>query len=188
MEDVSDVSRSLSRLVAAHRAADAEEGRHRDHVLRFLAEAKRPMDRNVYEPGHITGSAFVVSEDGRRVLLIHHAKLKKWMQPGGHVEAGETDACEVARREAQEEVGVRTAEGSGELLDVDVHTIPARGEQPEHFHFDLRYLFLVPAGEIAAADEVLDAKWFELAEAEAMEIDPGVRRMIRKVRERFGTA
>lgn len=185
MENLSDVSRSLSRLVEAHRAADAEERKHRDHVLRFLAEAKRPMDRNEFEPGHITGSAFVVSDDGRRVLLIHHAKLRKWMQPGGHVEAGETDVREVARREAQEEVGVVTAPGTGELLDIDVHTIPARKDQPEHFHFDLRYLFLVPHGAIATTDEVLDARWFELGEAEAMEIDPGVRRMIRKVRERF---
>ena len=67
------------------------------------------------------------------------------------------------------------ADGVGELLDVDVHTIPARKEQPEHFHFDLRYLFLVPHGAITTTDEVLDARWFELGEAEAMEIDPARR-------------
>lgn len=187
MTDCADVSRALSQLVSKHRADDEAEAKHRDHVLRFLAESQRPMDRNVFEPGHITGSAFVVSDDGRKVLLIHHAKLQKWMQPGGHAEAGETDARHVARREALEEVGVATPDDAGQLLDIDVHTIPARKDQPEHFHFDLRYLFLVPAGEIASTDEVTDARWFHWHEAEALDIDPGVRRMIRKAQQHFAT-
>jgi 8-oxo-dGTP pyrophosphatase MutT (NUDIX family) len=143
------------------------------------------MDRSVYDPGHITGSAFIASDDGRRTLLIHHAKLNRWLQPGGHAEAGETDARHVARREAEEEVGIVTPPDDGQLLDVDVHTIPARGDQPAHFHFDLRYLFLVPHREVRAAAEVLDARWFTLDEADAVVNEAGLRRMIAKLRARF---
>ena len=176
----------LLEVVRAHIALDENEMMDKDRVLRFVGASANPMDRTVFDPGHITGSAFVASDDGRRVLLIHHAKLNRWLQPGGHAEAGETDAREVARREAREEVGLETDADAGELFDIDVHTIPARADQPAHFHFDLRYLFLVPQGEVTAADEVLDAKWFELDEAERMVNEHGLRRMIRKLRDRFG--
>ena len=182
----SNEARRLFQTVEAHVPLDAEEAKHRDHVLRFLSTAERPLDRNVYDPGHITGSAFVASDDGSRTLLIHHAKLNRWLQPGGHAEAGEVDARHVARREAEEEVGLATEDDAGELFDIDVHASPARGaDQPAHYHFDLRYLFLVPHSEIRAAAEVLDARWFALAEAEFIVNEPGLRRMIGKVRARF---
>ncbi|HZZ43843.1 MAG TPA: NUDIX domain-containing protein [Tepidisphaeraceae bacterium] len=185
MQDENQVSIRLIEIVRQHDAQDEHEVRHRDHVLRFLSESKRPMDRYIYEPGHITGSAFVGSEDGKHVLLIHHAKLNRWLQPGGHAEAGETDARHVARREMEEEVGLVSGERDGELFDIDVHTIPARGEQPEHFHFDMRYLFLMPRGNVTAAAEVKDARWFELEEAERITNEHGLRRMIGKLRKRM---
>jgi hypothetical protein len=46
-------------------------------------------------PGHITGSAWVLSPDRQKVLLVHHAKLDRWLQPGGHSD-GEIDIPEVA--------------------------------------------------------------------------------------------
>ena len=187
MEMKTDGANGVAWAVRGHRAIDEQERAHRDHVLRFVESTADPMDRNVFVPGHITGSAFVASEDGRRVLLIHHAKLNRWLQPGGHAEAGETDAREVARREVKEEVGLETAADAGELFDIDVHTIPARNEQPAHFHFDLRYLFVVPHGDVTAAEEVLDARWFELDEAERIVGEEGLRRMIRKLRARFAT-
>ena len=181
----STVARDLINLVQSQPAHDDREALHKNHILRFLAASTNPMDRTILDPGHITGSAFIASDDGHHVLLIHHAKLNRWLQPGGHCEAGETDARDVARREAQEEVGVITDPDAGELFDVDVHTIPARGDQPAHFHFDLRYLFLVPQRSVTAADEVLDAKWFDLDEAERITNEHGLRRMINKLRNRF---
>lgn len=178
----------LFSLVQSHFPIDSDEAAHRDHILSFLSTAPQPMDRNVFDPGHITGSAFLASDDGRNILLIHHAKLNRWLQPGGHAERGETDARHVARREAHEEVGVLTDENSGELLDLDVHTIPARKDQPAHFHFDLRYLFFIPKRDIIHANEVLDARWFTLDEAEKVIDEPGLRRMIHKLRRRFSDA
>ena len=178
-------SRRVYDEVERHHPVDEIEAHHRDRVLRFLATALRPMDRGVYDPGHITGSAFVVSADARQTLLVHHAKLGRWLQPGGHAEVGETDAWQVARREADEEVGIRIDAETGELFDLDVHEIPARGEQPAHLHFDLRYLIVVPQAEGRAGSEVLAARWFGLSEAEGVVGEAGLRRMIGKVRKRL---
>jgi ADP-ribose pyrophosphatase YjhB (NUDIX family) len=107
---------------------------------------ERPFDRAIGE-GHLTGSAITVSADGRQVLLLHHRKLDRWLQPGGHGDPGETTGEEVALREALEESGI---EGltlhprAPRPLDVDVHDIPARGSEPAHQHLDLRYLVVAP--------------------------------------------
>jgi hypothetical protein len=56
-------------------------------------------------PGHITGSAWICNIEGSEVLLTHHAKLNRWLQPGGHAD-GEEDVVRVALREAEEETGL----------------------------------------------------------------------------------
>jgi hypothetical protein len=67
---------------------------------------------------------------------------------------------------------------------VDVHAIPARGAAPAHRHFDVRCLGTVPGLPPPSAAGVLDARWFARAETEALDLDPGVRRMLRKAAER----
>jgi 8-oxo-dGTP pyrophosphatase MutT (NUDIX family) len=51
-------------------------------------------------PGHITGSSWIIDPSGESVLLTHHAKLNKWLQPGGHAD-GDEDIISVAMREAK---------------------------------------------------------------------------------------
>jgi 8-oxo-dGTP pyrophosphatase MutT (NUDIX family) len=129
--------------------------------------------------GHFTGSAWLVSGDGRRVLLMHHRKLDRWLQPGGHAD-GDTDLARVALREAEEETGLTGLRVEGDIFDIDRHRIPARANEPEHWHYDARYVvraeadesFVVnaeshalawrPAGEVAA-DETLDASLRRMA-------------------------
>jgi 8-oxo-dGTP pyrophosphatase MutT (NUDIX family) len=55
---------------------------------------------------HITASAIVVSDAGDKVALHMHKRLNMWLQPGGHIEAGET-AAQGALREAEEEIRLR---------------------------------------------------------------------------------
>ena len=109
----------------------------------------------------MTGSAIVVDPDGA-VLLHRHVRLGRWLQPGGHVEAGE-DVHEAARRETREETGLATRhpDGSPELLHVDVHEGPLG-----HVHLDVRWL-LEPAGP-DAGDLLPDAAWFALDAARAL--------------------
>jgi hypothetical protein len=57
--------------------------------MQFLHSDAAVFERR-HAPGHFTGSAWTVSQDGSRVLLTHHRKLNLWLQPGGHAD-GETD-------------------------------------------------------------------------------------------------
>jgi 8-oxo-dGTP pyrophosphatase MutT (NUDIX family) len=156
----------------------------------FARRHEDPFDRAIAE-GHFTGSGLVMSFDGSEVLLLHHAKLHRWLQPGGHGEAGETSGEAVASREVTEETGLAPTlhATAPRPFDVDIHTIPARKSDPEHEHLDLRYLFVADPSaplrmEISEEDPThapgLRLRWFPVYEALAMDIDPGLKRMIRK--------
>jgi 8-oxo-dGTP pyrophosphatase MutT (NUDIX family) len=134
-------------------------------------------------PGHVTGSAWLVSADRSRVLLTHHRKLGRWLQLGGHAD-GDPDTARVALREAEEESGIAPLElGDPRPLDLDAHEIPARGGEPAHVHYDVRYLVIAPAGAVATpSDESLALRWFELARPLAVTHDESVARLWRKFR------
>jgi 8-oxo-dGTP pyrophosphatase MutT (NUDIX family) len=136
-------------------------------------------------PGHVTASAWIVSNDRRRVLLTHHRKLGRWLQLGGHAD-GDPDPLSVVLREAREESGIATFEvvgraGSAALpIDVDVHLIPARGAEPEHEHHDIRFLLIAGEDRIVTSAESHEIRWFTPAEALRMTDEPGIRRMAAK--------
>src|SRR5512134_1693642 len=96
---------TLAEALSRHAPADEEESRDRDAIAAFVARHESPFDRGIFE-GHLTGSAITVSHDGTRVLLLHHRKLDRWLQPGGHGDPGERTGEEVALREAGEESGI----------------------------------------------------------------------------------
>jgi 8-oxo-dGTP pyrophosphatase MutT (NUDIX family) len=151
-----------------------------------VARHEHPFDRGIVE-GHLTGSAVVVSAHGDRVLLLHHRKLDRWLQPGGHGDPGETNGHEVALREALEETGIAGLALHPQAprpLDVDVHDIPARGAEPAHQHLDLRYLVVAPedAHIAPALAEMHDLRWFGWHELDALGPDAGLRRALSKAR------
>jgi 8-oxo-dGTP pyrophosphatase MutT (NUDIX family) len=88
---------------------------------------------------HLTGSAWLVSADGARVLLTHHRKLERWLQLGGHAD-GDADLARVALREAEEESGLPDLVVEPAIFDLDRHRIPARGDVAAHWHYDVRYV------------------------------------------------
>jgi 8-oxo-dGTP pyrophosphatase MutT (NUDIX family) len=154
----------LRRLLEAYRPADARESEHCARLVQLLTATSQPFSRAQYAPGHVTASAFVADPAFAQVLLVFHGKLLRWLQPGGHVELDDRDVLESARREVREEVGVNDLAAVGGVFDVDVHEIPARGEQPAHEHFDVRFLFTTEQREFAAGDDALDARWVPVAE------------------------
>jgi 8-oxo-dGTP pyrophosphatase MutT (NUDIX family) len=181
-----DSRTALAEALRRHAPADEEEARDRDLILAFVLRHERPFDRAIPE-GHLTGSAITVSEDGSRVLLLHHRKLDRWLQPGGHGDPGETTGEEVALREALEESGIRGLalhEAAPRPLDVDVHDIPARASEPAHEHLDLRYLVMAPDGALVAPDlaELHEIRWVPWDEVDALLPDHGLRRALAKAR------
>lgn len=166
-------------------ALTAYAGRHPGesdvtHFTRWLATEAQPFHRETLA-GHFTGSAWLVSADGHRVLLMHHRKLQRWLQPGGHAD-GEADLAGVALREAEEETGLTDLEVMPVLFDVDRHVIPARGAEPEHWHYDARYVVVARGSEaFAANEESLGLAWRDIADIAVDEAsDESLRRMARK--------
>jgi 8-oxo-dGTP pyrophosphatase MutT (NUDIX family) len=183
-----DARQDLIELLTGHPPEDEKERLDLLHMRRYAAELAAPFSREQL-PAHFTASAAVVSASGAEVCLVHHKKLQRWLQPGGHVEPGEHMA-NAALREAREETALELAlhPRCQQAIDVDVHVIPARGTTPEHEHLDVRYL-LVASSEAARHDpkESLDARWFRWAEARALATDGALLRLLHKA-ERLASA
>lgn len=124
----------ISAYLESHERANAEP------ALSLIRESEDPFSRSNLS-GHITGSAFVVDVAESKALLIHHAALGIWIQPGGHVDPGERPV-DAALRETLEETGVAGKLLSPQIFDMDIHEIPAnpRKDEPAHYHVDVRYL------------------------------------------------
>lgn len=132
-------------------------------------------------PGHLTGSALVVSADGTRTLLMLHAKLRRWFQPGGHAD-GDTNLAGVALREAQEETGIDDLRVAVPAIDVDVHVV-APPHEDAHEHLDTRFLVVAPVGAHEVAnEESLALRWVTEAELDDLDppIDDSTRRLVRR--------
>lgn len=178
--------RLLLGLLGRYRERYAEERALVDRFVEFVERRPDCFERSCLE-GHVTGSAWIVSGDRRDVLLLHHAKLDRWLQPGGHAD-GQFDPLAVALREAREESGIEEFEvlpsGADPMpLDIDIHAIPARGEEPEHFHFDVRYLLIAaPNAVFSASEEALDMRWVPSARVPSVSDEESLLRMWRKAR------
>lgn len=142
---------------------DLQQASYRRRMLDLCASDGDPTARSHFDPGHFTASGFVASPDGAGVLLIHHEKIGKWLQPGGHIEADDASIEAATRREIAEETGLADIQSFG-LIDIDIHQFPARADDPAHLHFDVRYGFRARSGIIEAGDGVLDARWIPFDE------------------------
>jgi 8-oxo-dGTP pyrophosphatase MutT (NUDIX family) len=131
--------------------------------------------------GHLTASAWVVDAARSRTLLTHHRKLGRWLQLGGHAD-GEADLLAAALREVWEEAGLeRVRAVSPEVFDVDRHRIPARGAEPAHWHFDVRFLVEAdPTEPLVVSDESRELAWVPLAEVARLNPGESLARMVRK--------
>lgn len=182
-------------LLTAYREANPSEAQVADRILALVNSRTDCFDRTC-RPGHLTGSAWVVSPDGERHLLLHHRKLDKWLQPGGHAD-GQTDLAEVALREAIEETGLESlrviADNHGvAVLDLDVHDIPARYKpdgsliEDSHEHHDVRFLLQADADEsLCLSDESNELRWCTPAEVRSLTQEWSVLRLLEKSRERL---
>jgi 8-oxo-dGTP pyrophosphatase MutT (NUDIX family) len=181
---------SVLALLAAHvsRAEPGAEAAALQEMLAFVRAEPECLERRC-APGHLTGSAWIVSPCRRRVLLTHHHKLDRWLQLGGHAD-GDGDLLAVARREAEEEsglAGLRVV--SPAIFDVDRHWIPERPGQPGHFHHDLRFLLEGdPAETLRLTHESKALAWVELGAVAALNPEESIARLVRKTPAAAGAA
>lgn len=169
-----DLSVARSRLAGWAAPSPAQEA-VRDRIVAFIDAHADAAERSC-RPGHLTGSALVVDDTGERTLLLHHTKLRRWLQPGGHAD-GDTDLAHVAWREATEETGIEGLRVIVPAVDLDVHRVEPPGE-PAHDHLDVRFVVLAPPGAVAEGNHESRAlRWVTEPELVALGVDEGLRRL-----------
>lgn len=156
-----------------------EEAEFRKEFL-YLLKSERCFQRD-HLPGHITGSAFIVDESRTRTLLTHHAKLNKWLQPGGHAD-GDENIFAVAIREALEETGLAVSVIDPDIFDIDIHTIPQRKDFPQHLHYDVRILVQASSlDKYQVTEESHDLAWVDISAIGSFTDNESILRMAKKV-------
>lgn len=167
----------LLQLLDNYASRYPEESETVERFRRFVEENEDCFERSLQQ-GHITGSAWIIDEAGRRTLLTHHAKLNLWLQTGGHAD-GNTDALAVARLEAEEESGLQTLDTvSSEIFDLDIHPIPERPNEPAHFHYDVRFLLRNTGDEqYIVSEESHDLAWVAMDKLEDYTTEHSMLRM-----------
>jgi 8-oxo-dGTP pyrophosphatase MutT (NUDIX family) len=180
-----DPSRSAIRLRSA-RLDSAGQRRDRERILSLLSRHGAALADRETVPGHLTGSALVVDPAGPRVLLMLHAKLGRWLQPGGHAD-GDHELAGVALREASEETGI---DGLSVLLppvDVDIHTVDHGDPLGEHLHLDVRFVVVAPDGAVERGNhESLALRWVAPEEVAALCGDEGIVRLVAAAQSALG--
>ena len=147
-----------------YRSSFPKEAKTISRFETFIAQNADCFERQ-NKSGHLTGSAWIVDKSYSEVVLVHHGKLNVWIQPGGHAD-GNSDLVAVARMEAHEETGLTALQLlSNSIFDLDIHEIPAFGIEPEHLHYDIRYLFKAAKNEsLICSSESHSLAWVKLAE------------------------
>lgn len=168
---------SAERAFARYGARGEAERERASEFVALLASSGDWYART-HVPGHFTGSAWLVDRSGERVLLTHHRKLGLWLQLGGHAD-GDPDLAAVALREAHEESGLVDLAIEPDIFDLDRHFIPARKDEPEHYHYDVRFVVHATGSETYAVSEESHALAWRPIRALAGEpgTDASVRRM-----------
>lgn len=166
--------------LTAYAAKHPEEAATISRFIDFVKAESDCFERSL-AIGHVTGSAWIVNADGSQVLLTHHAKLDRWLQLGGHAD-GEADVLAVAFKEAREESGLTDFEPVGDgIFDLDIHPIPARKSDPEHLHYDVRYVLRATGNtDYIVSDESHDLRWVTPDEVEDLTGEESMLRMVRK--------
>lgn len=155
----------------------------RDAFLDHLARHPNGLSRTC-APAHITASAAVVDAHGRRVLLVLHSKVGRWLQPGGHCEPFDATLAASALREASEESGIGGLEVLPRILQVDRHPAPCNPSVVDE-HLDVRFLVLAPpSSEPSVSAESDEVRWFAW-DALPSGIEPTIVEMLASARLRL---
>lgn len=164
-----------------HAPHDADERVHREKIIAFVERNFQRWWRRSTLEGHITSSAWVMDSSKSFALLLHHAKLDCWLQPGGHLDDSDDSPAAGALREAKEETGLSALQlADKNIFDVDVHHIPARGAEPAHLHYDLRYLIISTDSAVTISDESLGARWIAVDQLARPPFERSISRMAEK--------
>ncbi len=183
----SDQRRQLLDELAGYESDYPAEMVYKKRFIELIETHENCFERSLLK-GHITGSAWIIDESCGYAFMTHHAKLNRWLQPGGHAD-GDENVSRVALKEALEETGMERLELlSEQIFDLDIHVIPERKGVPEHEHFDIRYVIQVRRGTpFKVSHESNDLAWLPLDKVAAeTDENKSILRMVEKTRKMEG--
>lgn len=170
----------LITLLQSYHPSDSHEQSVKQRMLEFMHQYDNCFERSL-TIGHFTASAWLLNKDGNNALLMHHAKLNKWVQLGGHCD-GDHDVLRVAIKEAQEESGMQhIVPVHHNIFDIDIHLVPANPKEAAHYHYDVRFLLQVTSNETFVQNsESKELRWIGKDRNELPTDQPSVVRMFNK--------
>ncbi len=175
----------LLHLLKKYAPTDIDEQNMQRKTIRFVEQNENCFDRTL-SVGHITGSAWLVNKTLSHVFFTHHKKLNRWFQPGGHSD-GNANSLAVAMCEASEESGIEDVyiqPLSNEIFDIDIHTIPARKNEPEHLHYDIRFILEADMSQtLIMSDESHNISWIPVDNISSYTTEISITRMTRKMKK-----
>ena len=171
---------TLIRMLENYFPTAEEEIRFKREMMLFIKENPDCFERSL-EKGHITASVWLLSKDKSQALLMHHTKLGKWFQLGGHCD-GNPDVLAVAIKEAQEESGIQgIVSVFKDIFDIDIHLIPENSREKAHYHYDVRFLLQVVSDEqLVQNRESKELRWINKELGSLPTQNPSVIRMFKK--------
>lgn len=124
-------------------------------------------------PAHFTASALPMAADAGQVCLVLHAKMGRWVQPGGHLEGPDRSIREAAAREMREETGLAGRIDPVPLL-LSRHPAPCR---PAAWHLDVQLLAVCEPTPPRASAESRRVAWFRVDDL-PVDLAPGVEELV----------
>ncbi|MCW9047078.1 MAG: NUDIX hydrolase [Gammaproteobacteria bacterium] len=175
----------LLNLLRDHHTRFMDESGYVQRAISYIEQHDNCFYRELW-PVHITGSAWVINPDRNRILMMHHKKHDQWFQPGGHAD-GDADIVRVALRETAEETGIDISQVNLldlSVFDVDMHNIPAMGNEPQHKHIDIRFLVEIDDNIfVPGNNESHQVLWVNLYEVTRYNNNRSTYRMLEKTRQ-----
>lgn len=175
---------NLKSLLATYETEGEKGNYDRLQMLRLLENKGIKAFYRENIENHFTASAWIVHPQQEEVLLLHHKKLNKWLQAGGHAD-GEVNLEKVARKEAEEETGLKNLQlVSTAIFDIDIHTIPTHKGIPQHDHYDVRFAYFCENKEYTKINsESNHFQWINYKEVETVTQETSILRMVEKTKK-----
>ena len=174
--------KKLLSLLQVYSPIDTDEKLMKQKLEEFVKSTSDCFDNN-NRSGHITASAWIVDFKTKKIGMVHHKKLNRWFQPGGHSD-GNSDTPQEALREAHEEFGIPSLQlASEEIFDIDIHIIPEdkKRDLGPHPHYDVRFLVIGDSRITPSlSDESHDAQWVSLDKVTSLNGSGSITRMVAK--------
>ena len=130
--------------IAAFQPQTEAEAADKAQILDYIRRFPETILTRKNSAAHLTASGFVLSRDGRWVLMARHNIYRVWAWTGGHAD-GDAELLSVALREAREETGAAHIRPLSDQI-ASVEILPVWGHVKRgkyvcaHLHLNVSYL------------------------------------------------